>query len=244
MGSAVCHGNLLRMCCGFREELLEIFQEVGSAIEENRDLRVHILNRLGFSLVGLEYLQELLVDVGGVCKPVLKGAMSVNNEHIKDENREYLYLIDIADSMVEFNRSALGRVCLTSLHGHATQSTYRRSRSLVRKLHHGRPTSATCSSRGRISKLRNALLLLLMSQGGCVGSSLLLLLSLILERFLLGIRVLCSLLLLLSVHCRLQNSTLRGEGSGFLTHLLRVRLWLLLPTWTRLLVKFRSGGMG
>jgi hypothetical protein len=55
----------------FRQELLEIFQEIRSSVEKLSNLSVDVLDRLGLSLVGLQDLKELLVNLWGGRETVL-----------------------------------------------------------------------------------------------------------------------------------------------------------------------------
>ena len=48
---------------GLRKELLEILQEIWRATKQVGDLGVDVLNGLRLSLVRLEYLQEVLINV-------------------------------------------------------------------------------------------------------------------------------------------------------------------------------------
>jgi len=48
---------------GLRKELLEILQEIWRATKQVSDLGVYVLNGLRLSLVRLEYLQEVLINV-------------------------------------------------------------------------------------------------------------------------------------------------------------------------------------
>ena len=60
---AACTALFLVRGGGFGEELLEVFEEVGRCLEETGYLCVDVLDGLAFALVGLQDLEELLVDV-------------------------------------------------------------------------------------------------------------------------------------------------------------------------------------
>lgn len=60
------------MGSGFGEELFEILQEVGCAVEQARNLGVNLLYGLLLSLVCLEDFEELLVDFGLILEAVLQ----------------------------------------------------------------------------------------------------------------------------------------------------------------------------
>lgn len=60
------------LSCRFRQELLEVLEQVRCRVEELRHLCVNILDWLGLTLVRLQDLQELLVDVRLGCKAVLR----------------------------------------------------------------------------------------------------------------------------------------------------------------------------
>lgn len=61
---------------GFWQELLEVFQEIGSRLEEVSDLIVDVLNWFRFALVSLQDFKELFVDVWMCRKAVLCGRKS------------------------------------------------------------------------------------------------------------------------------------------------------------------------
>ena len=56
---------------GLGEELLEIFEQIGSRVEEASNLRIDVLDRFLLALVCLENFQELLVDFGFILEPIL-----------------------------------------------------------------------------------------------------------------------------------------------------------------------------
>lgn len=55
----------------FGKELFEIFQQIGSGVEERGNLSVDVLYGLLLSLIGLEDFEELLVNLGLVLETVL-----------------------------------------------------------------------------------------------------------------------------------------------------------------------------
>lgn len=57
--------------CRFWQELFEVFQQIGSRVKEMSHLSVDVLDGLGFTLISLQYLQKLLVDVGLIGEAVL-----------------------------------------------------------------------------------------------------------------------------------------------------------------------------
>ena len=63
---------LLCLGCGFRQELLEVFQKILCVVEKSCDLTVDVLDRLGLSLIRLEDFEELFVDLGSVLESVLR----------------------------------------------------------------------------------------------------------------------------------------------------------------------------
>lgn len=66
--SGLCSSML---SCRLRKELFKVLEQVRCRVEKLRYLRVNILNRLGLTLISLQNLKELLVDVWLGCKPVL-----------------------------------------------------------------------------------------------------------------------------------------------------------------------------
>lgn len=56
---------------GFRKELLEILEEIWRATKQVGDLGVYVLNGLRLSLIRLEYLQEVFVNVWVSCESIL-----------------------------------------------------------------------------------------------------------------------------------------------------------------------------
>jgi hypothetical protein len=58
---------------GLWQKLLEVFQEIWCSAEQSCDLGVHVLDGFRLSLVGLQYFQELFVDVRLGSKSVLVG---------------------------------------------------------------------------------------------------------------------------------------------------------------------------
>ena len=56
----------------FGEKLLEIFEQIGGAAKELGYLSVNVLNGFRLSLIGLEDLQELLVDLRVLGKSILR----------------------------------------------------------------------------------------------------------------------------------------------------------------------------
>lgn len=58
------------------EELLKVFEKIGSCVEEASDLGVDFLYRFRLALVRLKDLEELFVDFGLVLVTVLCGRMS------------------------------------------------------------------------------------------------------------------------------------------------------------------------
>lgn len=59
------------MSSGLWEELLEVFEEIGRATKKVGDLGVYVLDGLRFSLVSLQNLQEVLIDIRVGRKPIL-----------------------------------------------------------------------------------------------------------------------------------------------------------------------------
>ena len=57
-GGCLCFG----LGRGFWQKLLKVLQEIGSRAKELSNLGVHVVDGLAFSLVGLQNLEELLVD--------------------------------------------------------------------------------------------------------------------------------------------------------------------------------------
>jgi len=51
--------------------LLEVFEEVGRAVEQMSDLAVNVLDRLRFALISLQDFKELFVDVWMSCEAIL-----------------------------------------------------------------------------------------------------------------------------------------------------------------------------
>lgn len=62
---------LLGVSSRLGKELLEVLQEIRRSVEKLSDLRIHVLDRLGLPLVGLQDLQELLVDLRSAREAVL-----------------------------------------------------------------------------------------------------------------------------------------------------------------------------
>lgn len=71
---------LLGMSGRLGKKLLEVFQEIRRCVEQLRNLPIHVLDGLGLSLVRLQDLQELLVDLGGTGEAVLN---LVSHLHIR-----------------------------------------------------------------------------------------------------------------------------------------------------------------
>jgi len=59
------------MSSGLGEELLEVFEEIGRTAKKVGDLGVYVLDGLRFSLVSLQNLQEVLIDIRVGRKPIL-----------------------------------------------------------------------------------------------------------------------------------------------------------------------------
>jgi hypothetical protein len=55
----------------FWEELFEVFEQIRSSIEEMRDLRVDVLYRLRFALIGLKNLEKLFIDLWSILESIL-----------------------------------------------------------------------------------------------------------------------------------------------------------------------------
>lgn len=75
------------MCCRLRQELLKVLKQVGRATEQGGNLAIDFLNRLLLTLVRLQDLEKLLVDLGLVLEAVLD-------------------FVDVGDGMVELDRAA------------------------------------------------------------------------------------------------------------------------------------------
>jgi hypothetical protein len=57
-----------------RQELFEIFQKIRCRVEESSHLSVHVLNWLLLSLISLENLEELFVDLRLILEAILREA--------------------------------------------------------------------------------------------------------------------------------------------------------------------------
>lgn len=73
-------------------------------MEETRNLAIDVLDRFRFALVRLQNFQKLLVDVWLRSKAVL---FELVTNHNRQQHSTYLYLVDIADSVVEFHGPTL-----------------------------------------------------------------------------------------------------------------------------------------
>lgn len=72
------------------QELLEVFQQIGGRFKQSGDLRVDFLDRFGLSLVRLEDLKELLVDVWLGSKAILH-----SSQYDRARNFYYFYLSNV-----------------------------------------------------------------------------------------------------------------------------------------------------
>lgn len=56
---------------GFGQKLLKVFEKIGRRVEKTGNLGIYVLNRLLLALIGLQYLEELFVNLGFVLKSIL-----------------------------------------------------------------------------------------------------------------------------------------------------------------------------
>jgi hypothetical protein len=68
-----CFGRCCSFCLSgrFREELLEVFEKIGSGVEEMCNLRIDVLDRLRLALIGLKDLKKLFIDLWSILESVL-----------------------------------------------------------------------------------------------------------------------------------------------------------------------------
>lgn len=51
--------------------MLKVFEKIGRRVEKTGNLGIYVLNRLLLALIGLQYLEELFVNLGFVLKSIL-----------------------------------------------------------------------------------------------------------------------------------------------------------------------------